>query len=113
MQLRLLFSALSRSLSYTLKLVNPQRKNTKGCVLLTFDDGCIIAISERTWFLERIRGSLMLVKPGTAHYDLSPDGFHLWATQYQKAGTWGAPNFSTTYNERLPATCLGCIASFS
>ncbi len=26
---------------------------------------------------------------------------------------WGAPNFSTTYNERLPATCLGCIASFS
>jgi transposase InsO family protein len=25
---------------------------------------------------------------------------------------WGAPNFSTTYNERLPATCLDCIASF-
>jgi len=24
---------------------------------------------------------------------------------------WGAPIFSTTYNERLPATCLDCLAS--
>jgi len=27
------------------------------------------------------------------------------------AFTWGAPNFSTTYNERVPAISPGCAAS--
>ena len=30
-----------------------------------------------------------------------------------KRRLWGAPNISTTYNERLPAFSTGCLASFT